>query len=616
MGLLPPVVAEFKANINDFTSKMDEIGLKIDKAAKKGETSWKTYAAAGGIAAVAIGAFGVKAVNAFDATAKAAIDMSKATGMSTEEASRWISISSQWGVSAEDLTKGIGRIAKTLDKSVWEGYGIATRDAAGNAKDANTLFLDALDTLNNTQNSTERARIGYELFGKGFATIAPVLGHTRDEYTKMLGAVRDGEVVTGDSVKRAEEMRKAQDNLGKAVHQLTLEFGSMLADGAPLINFIAGLADKVDRLLKLTFQGDAKKLSSGLKAYTDTAKAAGTDTVALVVAFDKLAAQAGDSRSAIDKLGKAFSFSGLTSGAPERFEDIRKAMHGLADAAPDVAQQTVTALTAMYEAAKNGSDKAKDWVTQNGITMDGLLELGTIASSQTTPALDGTADSAKKLADATFDAAQNTRDLTKAQDDFAKKTSNAWRDARDRVKLQQEINAGLKDWKDGHNKTADAAVALSEKITTLNKGTLDSRDAVNYQIVVLQLLEGKLGKGSKLYKQIQDQITQLQDMRDAMSKALSPDLNPQALSGYTSSGYDPAKGGMAAGHGGQPRMKSNSLLSGANPGWTGGVQNQSVIYVQVPPTADKAAIGREIVSAIRAYERANSNAWRTQVVAS
>jgi len=65
----------------------------------------------------------------------------------------------------------IKRIAKTLDDTKWADHGIATRDVSGNARDAATVLLDALDLLWRIPDNTERARVGHDLLGKSYPAL-------------------------------------------------------------------------------------------------------------------------------------------------------------------------------------------------------------------------------------------------------------------------------------------------------------------------------------------------------------------------------------------------------------------------------------------------------------
>lgn len=196
----------------------------------------------------AIAGFGIKAVGAFTETAKAAIDLSTATGLSTEEASRWLGVADDYQVSGEALQTGLGKIAKTMDNVKWAKYGIATRDAGGAARSTNDILLDSFDKLSKITNATEQARVGQELFGKGYQSLTPILGHTRAEYEKMLGSVEKGQVITADEAAKAEKMRLAEDQLGDAVKELTLSFGQQLASLSPLLVGLARLLDLVGKL--------------------------------------------------------------------------------------------------------------------------------------------------------------------------------------------------------------------------------------------------------------------------------------------------------------------------------------------------------------------------------
>ena len=215
------------------------------------------------VAGPALIAFGVKAAAAFTDTAKAAIDLGKATGLSTEAASRWIAVADDYEVSAETLTASIGKISKTLDDTKWAKYGIETRDAAGNARSANDILLDTFDVLSKVKNETERARIGNELFGRGYAGLAPIIGNTRAEYEKMLGAVEKGQVITAEEAEKAEKLRLAQDKLADALGEVTLAVGELAAGMGPMIdkaadavNMFTELNDAVGLLEKASSLGN------------------------------------------------------------------------------------------------------------------------------------------------------------------------------------------------------------------------------------------------------------------------------------------------------------------------------------------------------------------------
>jgi hypothetical protein len=227
---------------NNAKTGLKSIGKEISNAdglTNKLKAGWKgaSQSIAANIGAIAVTggaalvAFGIKAVHAFENTAKAAVDMAAATGLSVEQASRWIAVGDDFKVSAESLTTALVRVGKNLDSAAFEKYGIT-------ATTTNGALLDVLDTINNTA-PLERAAVGQELLGKGYKSLAPLLGKTRAEYEKMLASVEDGQVITASEAKKAERMRLAEDALADAVQEVTLAIGEQVAELGPLIEHMS-----------------------------------------------------------------------------------------------------------------------------------------------------------------------------------------------------------------------------------------------------------------------------------------------------------------------------------------------------------------------------------------
>lgn len=331
-----------------------------------------------GVALTAVAAGGLKAANAFSDLAKQARDLGAATGLSIEQASKWIAVADDFGVSADALQTGIGRIGKTLESAKWAEYGVATRDASGSALSANEIFVNALDTLGKITNETERAKVGNELFGKGYANLAPIIGSTRAEYERMLSSVSDGQIVTAGEAERAEKWRLAQDRLGDALGDLVMAFGSAVAAAGPLIDVIAAIVEKTAALVDITGE---KSLSEPLTKFSKTVKTANGNVGQLVNAFADLSMEAGASRSALDKTGQVLDVMFAVEGAPAaRFENYKRAIKELAATAPRDAGVVLGALTELALAAERTGGEAETWLTAQGLNVDRVFELGQIAA--------------------------------------------------------------------------------------------------------------------------------------------------------------------------------------------------------------------------------------------
>ena len=254
-------LAIVKGDASQAVTEFKKLGNTVEKSTTQASTSTSKFgslaskamaevkANAGALAlggAAAVGAFAISAANQFAKVAKAALDLSKATGLSVEEASRWIAVGDDYGVTADNIASALGRVAKDLDADKWAKYGIATRDASGEARDANAIFLDVLDVLNRTPNETERARKAAELLGRGWQSISPLLGKSRSEYEKLLGSVEKGQVITAQEAKRAEEWRLAVDELQDAFRELVLSLGKSVV---PTLGKLADAATGVLNVL-------------------------------------------------------------------------------------------------------------------------------------------------------------------------------------------------------------------------------------------------------------------------------------------------------------------------------------------------------------------------------
>lgn len=475
-------LTKIRNNVRDADSTFGKFKAAGSGALQSISANAGALAVAGGAALIA---FGVKAVHAFETTARAALDLSKATGLSIEQASRWVAVGDDFTVSAEALQTGLGKVAKTLDASKWGDYGIATRDASGEARAVNDILLDSLDMLSKVDNATERARIGQELFGKGYQSLTPLLGHTRAEYEKMLGAVEDGQTITSAEAARAEKMRLAEDNLGDALADVTLAFGQMFAAGAPVLNLLASLTGQAAELVGIVTGGDAKSMSEPILAFRKAVAGSDGDVVKVINAFAKLKHAAGDSRSTMDKATRGVGdfFEALAGGnvtAEENLANVKKAFASLAEESPADAKMVATALTELVFAAKSGNEKAIEFADNWGLSLDVLIDLAATVPGVTWEMSDlgeSTGEFADKAADAAYEAAQMRDRVTEAK--------NRLKDLHDEIDGRKSLVDLKVQLRDNAQKMADLAaeyedgkISAEDYYLAVQSASLDSQGAV------------------------------------------------------------------------------------------------------------------------------------------
>jgi hypothetical protein len=192
-------------------SAMSELGVNA-----------QTMAAAG---AAAFARFAYSGAQEFAQLAKAAGDLSRATGLSIEQSSEWIEVAGDFGVSAETLGSAIGRINKNLATDKFEQYGIATTDAAGKALSSQEIFLNVLEAMNSTPDAGKRAKMGADLMGRGWQGLAPILGKSRSEYEDLLATVTDGQRITTEENRRAKEFIAIQQDLADSFTNYKMAVG-------------------------------------------------------------------------------------------------------------------------------------------------------------------------------------------------------------------------------------------------------------------------------------------------------------------------------------------------------------------------------------------------------
>jgi len=432
-------------------------------------------------AALAAGAalvtFAVKAADAFSTLAKTSIDTGRAIGTTTEQASRWIAVADDAGVSAEQFATGVGKIAKTLDSGTWERYGIATRDATGNLRDTNDILIDALDLLSRTEGETARAKIGTELFGRSWANVAPLLGHTRAEYEKMLASVEDGQVITDSEAAKGEKWRLALDKLSDAFGEVTLAVGETVTQFAPMVERTAGLITKVN------------ELSDSLGILDGVAKAL-------------------ELSNPVGMWGAAWD-AATTSG--KKFSDMTQ-------------DELIASVDKYVESEKDAIKAVEEWAAKNEPTADTLLAiydalgLSAPAQEQNIVLLKEEAaarEEATKAAWADLDAKNALINSTLG----AAGAERAYKDAIDDYIVAEDDRTTSKDESaEALDRAAAAALRNAEGQAELNKQqaeadgvTYDAEQATRDQIAALEGMSSLLAPGDPLRKRLEEYIALLRE---------------------------------------------------------------------------------------------------------
>lgn len=233
-----------------------DLGNAEGKLDKLGSTLTKTGAGAVAFAGVA-GAGLVKAATAFTGLALEAGKMADATGLSVEEASRWIEVAGDVGVSTETVQGSFQKFNKAVadGKPSLQEYGVEIAKTKDGVVDANGTFINAIDVIGRIEDPTKRAQAAQELFGRSYGEIAELIETGADGVKTALAEVSEGKVINEDELAKAKEFRASMDALKDAGEDL------MLAIGQGVTPVLAGFADVASKAVG--FVGELNEKTDG-----------------------------------------------------------------------------------------------------------------------------------------------------------------------------------------------------------------------------------------------------------------------------------------------------------------------------------------------------------------
>lgn len=141
----------------------------------------------------------------------------------------------QAGVGFEDLVNSANKLNKAMadamsgDKKAVEAFaelGVAIRDSSGEARTANDVYNDTLAKLAEMGDTTDRTRLGTEIFGKGFANLKPLLAEGADGIEALKQRAQElGIVLDEEAIKAGDDFGDTMDQLKGALNGVFLKIG-------------------------------------------------------------------------------------------------------------------------------------------------------------------------------------------------------------------------------------------------------------------------------------------------------------------------------------------------------------------------------------------------------
>lgn len=241
-GEVGAIIGESFGRIGEWGSKASE-GL----AEMSGGMRFLTVGAGAGVAAIAAleaGAIGL-AIHATEGAAKMLL-LAQAAGVSVETFSGLAFAAKMVGIDQDTLAKNLEKLDKAVLKNATSGpkavdaftrLHVSVRDAAGAIKPTEEILLELADKFSKMENGAIKSGLAMQIFGKGGATMLPLLNEGRQGVQDFIETAQAfGLVIDTDTAEAAHHFRQQLETLESAGTGVANKFMKELL---PAINFLA-----------------------------------------------------------------------------------------------------------------------------------------------------------------------------------------------------------------------------------------------------------------------------------------------------------------------------------------------------------------------------------------
>ncbi len=149
----------------DAKQELGSVGEAVESAGGKWVKFGKIAAGATAAAVAAVGAFAVSATKDFLETSDHIDKMSQKLGISAEAYQEWDYVMGHAGMDIDSFNKAMRTMRNNLNEGsdAFNELGIATQNADGSLRSEEEIMKDAILTLADMEDTTERNRLAQEL---------------------------------------------------------------------------------------------------------------------------------------------------------------------------------------------------------------------------------------------------------------------------------------------------------------------------------------------------------------------------------------------------------------------------------------------------------------------
>jgi len=182
--------------------------------------------------AAAFGTFATKAITAFQDIALASGKFADATGLSVEDASRYLEVAGDLSIPVDAVEGAIGRLNKTIgaDPDKVRNLGVDLVYLNDGSLDVNATFLKTIERLKGIKDPAEKARVATQLLGKGWQSMSELIEMGADDLKASLDSVSSGQVISDEELAKAKEYRDTMQELGDIWNGFVINAGGVFVD--------------------------------------------------------------------------------------------------------------------------------------------------------------------------------------------------------------------------------------------------------------------------------------------------------------------------------------------------------------------------------------------------
>ena len=266
--------SDYDKGVSNSSKKAESFGSKLKNGLGKAAKISAAAVAAVTTATVALGGAIIKGTGEIAAHGDEVDKMSQKLGLSAKAYQEWDYVLSQSGTDITSMTTGLKTLTNKLDdaknggkdaQAMFAQLGISLEDLGTMSRE--DIFEATIRGFQNMEDSTERAALANDLFGKSGQNLTPLFNATAESTEALRKAANElGFVMSDDAVKAAADYEDALDTLKRTFGGLKQR---MMGDFMPSIT-------KVMEGLSSIFAGDdggIEKLNEGISGFANNLSA-------------------------------------------------------------------------------------------------------------------------------------------------------------------------------------------------------------------------------------------------------------------------------------------------------------------------------------------------------